>query len=80
MESLSHYFLLWVKIETVPYQSHDPDFAQSYPTLWDPMDCSASVPSVHGIPQARRTEWVAILFSRRSSQPRDQTQVSCITG
>ena len=35
---------------------------------------------VHGILQARILEWVAFLFSRRSSQPRDQTQVSCIAG
>ena len=33
--------------------------------------------SVHGIFQARVLEWVAISFSRGSSQPRDQTQVSC---
>ena len=31
---------------------------------------------VHGILQARILEWVAILFSRGSSQPRDQTQIS----
>ena len=31
-------------------------------------------------PQAKIQEWVAIPFSRGSSQPRDQTQVSCITG
>ena len=36
--------------------------------------------SVYGILQARILEWVAILFSRRSSQPRDWTQVSCIVG
>ena len=36
--------------------------------------------SVHGISQARILEWVAIPFSRGSSQPRDQTQVSYIAG
>ena len=36
--------------------------------------------TVHGILQARTLEWVAFSFSRGSSQPRDQTQVSCITG
>ena len=36
--------------------------------------------SVHGILQARILEWVAISFSRASSQPRDQTRVSRITG
>ena len=37
-------------------------------------------PYVHGIPQARILEWVTFLFSRGSSQPRDQTQISCIVG
>ena len=36
--------------------------------------------SVHGILQARILGWVAISFSRGSSQPRDRTQVSCIAG
>ena len=39
------------------------------------MDCT-----VHGILQARILEWVAFHFSRGSSQPRDQTQVSRIAG
>ena len=33
--------------------------------------------TVHGILQARILEWVAFPFSRESSQPRDQTQVTC---
>ena len=45
-----------------------------------PMDCSLPGSSVHGILQARILEWVAIPFSRGSSQPRDRTQVSCIAG
>ena len=36
--------------------------------------------SAHGLFQARIVEWVAISFSRGSSQPRDQTQASCIAG
>ena len=36
---------------------------QSCPTLCDPMDCSLSGFSVHGILQARTLEWVAISFS-----------------
>ena len=36
--------------------------------------------SVYGISQARILEWDAISFSRRSSQPRDRTHVSCIAG
>ena len=46
-------------------------------TLCDPMDCSPPGSSVHGILQAI-LKWIAILFSRGSSQPRDQTRVSCI--
>ena len=36
--------------------------------------------TVHGILQARILEWVAFPFSRGSSQPRDQIQVSHIAG
>ena len=36
--------------------------------------------SVHGISQARILEWVTISFSEGSSQPKNQTQVSCTTG
>ena len=45
---------------------------QSCPTL-----CDSVVP---GILQVRILEWVAFPISRRSSQPRDRTQVSCIAG
>ena len=45
---------------------------------WEPMDCSLSGSSVHGILQARIPEWVAISLSRGSSHPRNRTQVSCI--
>ena len=48
---------------------------QSCPTLCDPMNYT-----IHGILQARIPEWIAVPFSRRSSQPRDQTQVSHIAG
>ena len=46
----------------------------------DPMDYSLAGSSVHGILQVRILEWVAIPFSRGSSQPRDQTCISCIAG
>ena len=49
-------------------------------TLCDPMDCGPPGSSVHGILQARILEWIAISFSRGSSQPRDRTHTSCITG
>ena len=44
-------------------------------TLYDPTDYI-----VHGILQARILEWVAVPFSRGSSQPGDQAQVSCTAG
>ena len=47
--------------------------------LWDPMDCNLPGSSVHGIFQARILEWVAIPFSRGTSQPRDQTRVSRVS-
>ena len=48
-------------------------------TLCDPMDCSPGSP-VHGIPQARILEWVAIPSSRGSSRPRDWTCSSWTVG
>ena len=56
------------------------EVAQVCPTLRGPMDCSPAGSSVHGILQARILEWVTMPSSRGSSQPRDQTQVSCISG
>ena len=44
------------------------------------MDCSPPGSSFHGILQAKILEWVAISFSRGSSQPRNQTQVSYFAG
>ena len=49
-------------------------------SLWDSMDGSPPGSSVQGIFQARILEWVAISFSRGSSQLRDWTWVSCIAG
>ena len=47
--------------------------AQSCSTLCDTKDYSLPGSSVWGILQARIPEWVAILFSRGSSWPRDGT-------
>ena len=44
--------------------------AQSCPTVCHPMDCSPPGSSVHGLLQAR-VGWIAILFSRGSSWPKD---------
>ena len=48
-------------------------------TLCDPMDHSPPSSSVHGILQARILEWVAVPFSRGSSQPRDRTCISYVS-
>ena len=49
--------------------------AKSHPTLCNPVDYT-----VPGILQARMLEWVALPFSRGSSQPRDRTHISRISG
>ena len=53
------------------------EVAQSCPTLCDPVDYNLPGSSLHGL-QAKILEWVAISFSRGSSQPRDRTLVSHI--
>ena len=52
---------------------------KSHPTH-NSMDCSLPGFSVNGDLQARILEWGAIFFYRVSSQSRNWTQVSCITG
>ena len=56
------------------------EVAQSCPTLCDPMDCSLSGSTVYGTFQARVLKWIAISFSRGSSQRRRWTQVFHIAG
>ena len=63
---------------TLPWKKSE--VVQSCPTLCDPMDYSLPGSSVYGIFQARVLEWVAISLSRGSSQPRDQTRVTCTAG
>ena len=78
--------LEWVQFSSV---------SQSCPTLCDPLDCSMLGFPVqhhswrfHWVSDAIQSshllssplEWVALPFSRGSSQPRDQTQVSCLSG
>ena len=53
---------------------HEVKVTQSCPTLWDPMHYT-----VHGILQARILDWVAIPFSRGSSQSKDWTRVSYVS-
>ena len=56
-------------------------FSLSCVRLWWPHGlCSPLGSSVHRIFQIRILEWVANFFSRGSSLPKDQTQVSCTAG
>ena len=66
---LSHPYMTTGKI--IALTESESEVTQSCPTLCDPMDCSLPGSSVHGIFQARVLKWVAISFSRGSSQPRD---------
>ena len=47
--------------------------------LCDPVDRSLPGSSVPGIPQGRILGWIAVLSSKGSSRPRDQTQVSYVS-
>ena len=51
-----HFLLQCMKVK------RESEVAQSCPTLSDPMDCSPSGSSVHGIFQARVLEWGAVAF------------------
>ena len=78
-----HLLCVWIKYPSAPPLHKDGSsglVAKSCPTLCNPVDCSPPGSSVHGFPQARILEWVAIPFSRGSSQRRGRTQVSCIAG
>ena len=52
-----HFLLQCIKVKS------ESEFAQSCPTLHDPMDYNLAGSSIHGILQARVLEWVAIAFS-----------------
>ena len=54
-------------------------FAQSCPTLCDPIDCSPPGSSVHGTLQARILEWIATPSSRGPSRPKDRTCISYVS-
>ena len=53
--------------------------AKLCPALLGPIDCSPPGSSIHGISQARILEWVAISFSRGTSQSRDQAHITCVS-
>ena len=44
------------------------EVTQSCPTLSDPMDCTLSGSSIHGIVQARVLEWGAIAFPNKDTE------------
>ena len=54
-----HFLLQCMKVKS------EREFAQSYPTLCDPMDCSLPGSSVHGIFQVRVLEWGTIAFRKK---------------
>ena len=66
---------IWREVKSVRESKVKVKVTQLCLTLWDLMDYT-----VHGILQAKILEWVAFPFSRGSSQPRDQTQVSHTAG
>ena len=53
--------------------------AQSCLTLCDPRDHNPPDSSIHRIFQARILAWLAISYSKSSSQPRDRTRVFCVS-
>ena len=68
-----HAEVKWSEVNWSEVEWSEVKVAHSCPTLCDPMGYT-----VHGILQARILRWVAIPFSRESSQPRDQIAVSHI--
>ena len=76
ISSLSPIFLTKnkVRIPTLPYNNmHVGAYSVAY------SNCSPPGSSVHGIIPSKILEWLAIFFSRGSSQPRDKTQAFCIS-
>ena len=67
-------------IHTNTYITDESEVTQSSPILATPVDYSLPGSSLHGILQAILLEWIAISFSRGSSEPWNRTQVSHIAG
>ena len=78
LESCQSLSLLKVKVKSLSHVRLETPWTVA--CLCDPVDSSPPGSSLHGILQARVLEWVAISFSRGSSQCTDQTWVSCIPG
>ena len=73
-------FTLWATRRLPSLCFGGAEVAKSCPTLVTPIDCKRARSTVHGAFQARILEWVAIFFSKWSSQPMDQTRFSYIAG
>ena len=85
--SIEHHFIIWLPGHSISLMSiFGPVFlllapslqcvcAKSCPTHCDSVGYGPPYSSVLGILQARTLEWVAIPFSRGSSQPRDRTKL-----
>ena len=58
---------------------HSCSVTQLCPTLYDPVNYSLPVSSVHAVLQARILKWAAISSSWRPSQTRGQAHVSCVS-
>ena len=72
-------FPKWIPLRTdLPVHADYRIVTQSCLTHCNAMHCSLPGSSVHEISQTRLLEWVAMSFSRGSSQPREQTHVTCI--
>ena len=92
MDELRAYFTKWSKLERENTHTHThththhilahmrcAQLLQSCLTLCNPMACSLPGSSVHGIFLVGILEWIAISFSKGSSQSGDQTQVSWVS-
>ena len=75
---LAHVKSWWMAYLPWVHASMHAKLFQSYLALCDPMDYSPPGSSIHGIPQARILEWVAMPSSKGPSQPRDWTCISCV--
>ena len=73
---------LWSEPPGMPFEFLQKVKVKSLRRVWlcGPMDCSLPGSSIHGIFQARILDWVAISFSRGSSRPWNQIEVSWIAG
>ena len=69
-----HFLLQCMKVKS------ESEVAQSCLTLSDPMDCSLSGSSVHGIFQARVLEWGATAFSKRGLKAEELMLSNCGAG